>query len=97
MVKVSGTFTAYFQDATLRDYFLNETEISLVVALVSDNTAASDFVAFSLPRLKVGSADRGDGDKGILATFAFTGLYNGAGGAGTSSEQTTLVVQDSQA
>lgn len=97
LVKVSGQFTAYFETGTLRDAFLNETEISLVVALTTGNAAAADFIAFSLPRIKVGGASENDSQSGIIQTFPFTALYNGAGGAGISSEATTLLVQDSQA
>lgn len=97
LVKVSGQFTAYFQDATLRDAFVNETEISLIVALTTSNDAAADFVSFVLPRIKVGGAEKSDGQNGIVQTLPFTALLNTAGGSGTSSEQTTLVVQDSQA
>lgn len=96
-VQVSGQFTAYFENATIRDYFINETAISLAVALTADNTATSDFVTFVLPNIKLGSASKSDGDKGIVQTFDFTALFNSAGGTGTSSEQTTIVVQDSQA
>ncbi len=97
VVKVSGQFTAYFQDAVLRDNFINEDEITLAIALAVSPSAAADFVSVALPRIKLGSADRGDGDKGIIATFSFTALYNSAGGAGTNSEQTTVSIQDSQA
>lgn len=96
-VNVSGQFTAYFQDATLRDNFVNEDEITLVVALTASNAAAADFIAFSLPRIKLGGAGKSDGEKGLIATYPFQALFNGAGGSGTKSEQTTLVVQDSQA
>lgn len=96
-IKVTGQFSAYFQDATMRDYFINETAISLVAAFSCDNTATSDFIAFTLPNLKVGSATKRDSDKGIVASYDFTALFNSAGGAAVSSEQTTLVVQDSQA
>ena len=96
-VKVTGQFTAYFDSATFRDAFLNETELALSVVLTADNTAAADFLAFNLPRIKLGSANRSDGEKGIIVTADFQALYNGAGGAGTSSEQTTFSVQDSAA
>lgn len=96
-VNVSGQFTAYFDSATFRDAFLNETELALSVVLTSDNTATSDFLAITLPRIKLGSAQRSDGEKGIIVTASFQALYNGAGGAGVSSEQTTITVQDSAA
>ena len=96
-VRVTGSFTAYFQDAVMRDYFVNETEISIVAAFTTSNDAAADFITFVLPRVKVGSATKDDGEKGIIQSFDFVALYNSAGGPGTSSEATTLFVQDSQA
>lgn len=96
-VNVTGQFTAYFENATFRDAFLNETELALSALLTSDNAAAANFLAFNLPRIKLGSASRSDGEKGLILTANFQALYNGSGGTGISSEATTLSVQDSAA
>lgn len=91
-VRVSGQFSAYFEDATLRDAFLNESELKFVVAMSCDSTATSDFITFNLPRIKVGGASKNDGEKGIVQTFPFTALYNASG---TDTDVTTIAVQDS--
>lgn len=96
-VQVSGQFTAYFEDATFRDIFVNETEVSIAAAFTTASSAASDFIAFSLPRIKAGGAAKDDGEKGIVQTIPFVALYNSAGGSGTSSEQSVIVIQDSLA
>lgn len=96
-VKVSGQFTAYFSSTTMRDLFINETETSLYAVFTADNTAASDFVGFSISRLKVGGAAKNDGETGLVQTFPFTALLNTAGGAALASDATTITVQDSQA
>lgn len=96
-ILVSGQVTALFDSATLRDFFLDETEVSLFATLFTSNLAAADFVSFVLPRIKFGGADKDDGDKSLIQTLPFTALYNSAGGAGVGSEATTLYVQDSQA
>jgi hypothetical protein len=96
-VTVDGQFTAYFDSVTLRDAFINETEIALIAVLTSDNTALSDFIGITVPRLKVGSASKDDAQDGIVQTFSFTGLLKATGGAGTDSEASTIVIQDSQA
>jgi len=96
-VNVTGQFTAYFENATFRDAFLNETELALSALLTSDNAAAANFLAFNLPRIKLGSASRSDGEKGLILTANFQALYNGSGGSGISSEATTLSIQDSAA
>lgn len=96
-VVVTGQFTAYFQDATLRDAFINETEIGISAALTTGNTAAADFLALTMSRVKLGSASKDDGEKGLIQTFSYQALLNGAGGAGTANEKTTISVQDSLA
>jgi hypothetical protein len=96
-VVVTGQFTAYFDSVALRDAFINESEIDLYAVFTADNTAAADFVAIGLPRIKLGTADKSDGETGIVQTFQFQALLNSAGGAGTATEKTTIQIQDSQA
>jgi hypothetical protein len=96
-VSVTGQFTAYFDSVALRDAFVNETEIDLVGVFTSDNTAAADFITTVVPRIKLGSANKDDGDGGLVQTFSFQALLNTAGGTGVSTERTTFAIQDSQA
>ena len=96
-IQASGQLTVYLENATLRDAFLNETETSVVVVLTADNTNNASFVGFTLPRVKLGGNSKSDGEGGIVQTIPFTALYNTTGGAGVSSEATTIVVQDSDA
>jgi hypothetical protein len=96
-VKVSGQFTAYFENGTLRDNFVNEDEISLAVVMTTSNAKDAEFLSIVLPRIKLGSAGKSDGEQGIVQTFDFTALFKSTGGAGTDSEQSTIVVQDSLA
>lgn len=96
-VMVSGQFTAYFDSVASRDAFINETEIDLIGVFTADNTAASDFIGLSLPRIKVGGASKADGDGGIVQTFPYTALMNVNGGTGIATEKTTICVQDAQA
>lgn len=96
-ILVTGQFTAYFDSVTLRDAFVNETEINLAAAFTADNSAAADFVSFVLPRIKVGGASKDDGDGGLVQTFPFQALLNSGGGSGVKTEKTTLSMQDSQA
>lgn len=95
-VVVTGQATCYFEDQVFRDIFLNETETSILAAFTADNSAAADFVSFTIPRIKFGGAAKDDGEKGIVQTIPFQALLNSAGGTGTSTERTTLSVQDSQ-
>ena len=96
-VLVSGQATAYFDSVALRDAFLNETEIDLIGAFTADNTAAAPAMAFVMPRIKLGGAQKNDGENGLVQTLPFTALLNINGGTGLSSELTTISVQDTEA
>lgn len=96
-VKVTGQFTAYFEDGVLPAAFFGETEMSLQVALTTTGDAAAEFISFSMSRVKLGGADKADGDGGVVRTFPFTALLNASGGAGTANEATTIAIQDSLA
>lgn len=92
---VSGQATVLFQDAVLRDKFINETECSIVAVLTADNTPGADFEAFVMSRVKFGGAGKDDTPTGITLTMPFTALENMAGGAANPNLQTTISIQDS--
>lgn len=98
-IQVSGQITAFFETATLRDLFINETLASINCVFTTANTAAADFIAFSFPTVKVGGAKKDDGDKGLIQTLPFTALLNTTGGTAStlSTLKTTLTIQDSAA
>lgn len=94
-VTIDGNMTVYFENATFRDYFLNETEVSIVAVFTTANTAAADFLGFVMPRIKVGGSSKDDGEKGLIMSMPFVALLNTSGGASVNSEYTTLSIQDS--
>lgn len=96
-VRVNGQMTVFFQDAVFRDYFINETEVDIVVALSSSNAANADFMSFAFPRVKAGGASKNDGERGIVQTIPFTALLPTTGGSGFDREQSTLQIHDSLA
>lgn len=93
-VVVTGDMTAYFENGTLRDAFLNETEVALMFVFTTNNTKNPEFMSFVLPRVKFGGSSKDDGEKGLVQTIPFQALFNSAG---TGADKTTLVVQDSLA
>ncbi len=93
-VVVSGELSAYFENGTLRDAFLDEDEVALMFVFTTDNSKSPDFISFTMPRVKLGGASKDDGEKGLIQTIPFQALFNDAG-AGAS--KTTLLVQDSAA
>ena len=89
---VDGDFTTLYQDGTFAGYFDEETEISLVVALTANSLPNSEFMSFTLPRLKLSTDTKDDGEKGIVSQNSFQALKgNGANGF----EATTIMIQDS--
>ena len=96
-MKVTGNLVAYFQDATMRDYFLNETEVGIVFFGMTGVSATADFIQICMPRVKFTSIDKPDGPGVLTMPLQFQALYNGSGGTGVNSEQTTLSIQDSLA
>jgi len=73
--EVEGTLTAYFEDASLINRFLNETETEIEVS-VDDPTGANAYT-FQFPRVKINSADVGvDGPTSRMITMSFVALYD---------------------
>ena len=96
-VSITGEATVFFQDATFRDYFVNETEVSLVFVFAGGTEDNADFQSFVMPRVKMGGSSKDDGEKGLTQTMPFVALLNSAGGSTVNTEATTLSIQDSQA
>ena len=91
---VDGDFTTLYQDGTFAGYFDNETEISLVVALTANSSPNSEFMSFTIPRLKLSTDTKDDGEKGIVSSNSFQALK----GTGLNGfEATTIMIQDSAA
>ena len=89
---VDGDFTTLYQDGTFAGYFDNETEVSLVIALTANSLPNSEFMSFTIPRLKLSTDTKDDGEKGIVSSNSFQAL-KGKGANGF--EATTLMIQDS--
>lgn len=96
-VTVGGQLSAFFEDGTLRDAFDDESEVSIVAAMMVSEAAQADGLVFVFPRVKLGGAAKDDGEKGLIQTIPFTALKDVNGGSGTDSDATTMSVQDTQA
>lgn len=91
-VNVTGDFSTYFENSVYRDYFINETKISLVFALTTGSEANAEVISFVLPSVKLGSTSRNDGEAGIVQDHSFQALLNSVTTGGLPA--TTLLVQD---
>lgn len=94
-IRVTGNMSVYFQDDTFRGYFDSETPVSIVLTLTTDSTADSDFVTFTLPKVKLGSFTKDDGELGTVASASFQALLNDVTTDGLPA--TTIQIQDSAA
>jgi hypothetical protein len=92
-IKAMGNLSVYFVDAAFRDYFKDETVVSLVFALTTNNDDDADFVSFTLPKVKLGSFTKQDNELGIIASCSFQALLNAD--ATTGNQLTTVAIQDS--
>lgn len=73
--EVEGTLTAYIEDATLWNRFINETETALKVT-VDDPTGANEY-GFFFPRIKINAADSPLADpQSRKVTLPFVALYD---------------------
>ena len=86
--EVEGTLTAYFEDASLINRFLNETESELEVS-VNDPTGLNAY-SFLFPRIKINSADVGvDGPTSRIISMSFVALYDATEGTNLSITRPT--------
>ena len=91
----SGQATVYFEDAAVRDAFVNEDVVSVVGAFTASNAADADFVCFNFPNVKFGGASKDDGEVGIIQTLPFTAFRPST--VGTGVLDSTFAIQDSLA
>lgn len=98
-IGVSGSFTGLFTDSVLTTLYDQETPISLVITVVDNpQNVLSDFIVFSMSRIKLTGDAPDDGEKTIVRTYPFTAEINLLnGGAALAADQTILTIQDSAA
>jgi hypothetical protein len=95
-VVVSGQFTCYYEaGSSIRSDFYDETEISLIAKLDAGSASNTDFLTIGLGRIKLGGASKDDGEKGLIQTVPFQALLDTSGGSTSSTEKTTIWMQDS--
>lgn len=92
-IRATGNLSVYFTDGVFRDKFDAETPVSLVFAFTEGSEAGSDFVSFTMPKVKLGSFSKEDTELGLTASTSFTALLNDV--TGTGLEETTIAIQDS--
>lgn len=77
--QIEGNITVYYEDATLINKFINETESSLAFSL--DDGVSGNTYTFEFPRIKYNGADVPiENEQSRLITMPFVGLYDSASG-----------------
>lgn len=97
ILKVTGSFTGYFEDGVTPALFVNETKINIISALTAATDKNADFITFCLSCVKLTSSTPDDGQTGLKRTYNFTAYRNAAGGAALANFPTTVMIQDSLA
>jgi len=78
--EVEGNLTAYFEDVSLINRFLNETETEIEVSV--DDPTGSNTYTFLFPKVKINSADVGvDGPTSRIISLSFVSLYDSTEGS----------------
>jgi len=92
-ITATGSLSLYFQDVTFRDYFDNETPVSLSLVLASNSTATSPFLGFTFQKVKFSEFSLADSQLGLTASTSFTALENDVTTNGLIAS--LLTIQDS--
>jgi hypothetical protein len=75
--EIEGTITAYFEDLSLVNRFLDETESAIQVSVAEGTTAGDNVMTFLFPRVKFNAADIPvDGPTSRVITLPFVALYD---------------------
>lgn len=89
-ILVTGNMSVYFTDANFRNYFNNETEVSLVLGVSTNACGTGSAMSFYMPRVKVNSFGLADAELGITASVSFEALESCDG-------LSTIFVNDTEA
>lgn len=94
-IEVSGSFTAKLRDQVVTALYEAETEIAIGAVLSVDRTPTSDFMGFSMGKVRMFGDAPSDGPLDIMRTYTFIARLNTAGGDALSLDKTILTIQDS--
>jgi len=94
-VGVTGQISIFFENATIRDYFIRESEIYLLLILTSgDGSASTGASTFTIvmPKVKLNGATKDDSEKGLTMSAPYVAMLS-TGKAGFTD--TTIQMFDS--
>ncbi|MBP7548675.1 MAG: hypothetical protein KA761_00195 [Gemmatimonadaceae bacterium] len=92
---MTGNISAYFDDLTLVNAFINESEVDIVVVLESGAAAPYDFLTMNMQRVKFSGISRQiQTEDGVIVSFPFQALLKTAA---TGYDGVTFTMQRSNA
>lgn len=91
-ITVTGSLSAYFSDATLRNYFDDESEVTIVVALTTGEEKDADVMSFAMSRVKFTNSGYTDAELGVTQSLDFEALLMDTNTNGLAP--TNILVQD---
>lgn len=92
-VVVSGSFTCYFADLSMRTAANNDTPMSIAIRMDASTSTNSDYVAIVIPAAKITMPTVDDGEKMLIQDVKFT-AFPAAFGA---QPATSIIFQDTLA
>jgi hypothetical protein len=94
---LTGQMTAFFEDPTLINAFINESEVQILAYLTGSNDDAAQAMTFLMPRVKLGGADLPtQGEGGQQITLPFQALKYETAVATAGIENTTIQICDTE-
>ena len=75
-ITATGSLSVYFQDAVFRDYFDNESKISIIVALTTGEEKDAEAMSFTMGKVKINSGSKTDAELGLTQSMDFESLQN---------------------
>jgi hypothetical protein len=92
---VTGNMSIYFTDTMYRDSFSKQSDVSIIAVFRSDASPSGNFISIVIPKARLTTATKDDGEKGLILTTPYSALVYDQSVGGTYFEETTIQIQDS--
>jgi hypothetical protein len=94
-IDVTGNMSIYFTDTMYRDSFSKQSDVSIIAVFRSDASPSGNFISIVIPKARLTTATKDDGEKGLILTTPYSALVYDQSVGGTYFEETTIQIQDS--
>lgn len=94
-IDVTGNMSIYFTSSLYRDSFYNQSDVSIIAVFRSDASPTGNFISVVIPKARITTATKDDGEKGLILTTPYSALVYDQSVGGTYFEETTIQIQDS--